>query len=106
MDKIWNWNPSKSGVIGRCGGDEKNTNDPAEPTNVVPGKNPFTRILHPHYTRYLINCMYASTPCHLFNQRSVSWFVFATICWQMYGVIYLFDKCINGWNLGDTSTAV
>ena len=24
MDKIWNRNPSKSEVIGRCGGDEKN----------------------------------------------------------------------------------
>ena len=23
MDKIWYRNPSKSGVIGRCGGDEK-----------------------------------------------------------------------------------
>jgi len=26
--------PSKSEVIGRCGGDEKNPNDHAEPTNV------------------------------------------------------------------------
>jgi len=33
MDKIWNRNPSKSEVIGRCGGDEK-TNDHAEPTKV------------------------------------------------------------------------
>ena len=33
MDKIWYRNPSKSGIIGRCGGDEK-TNDPAEQTNV------------------------------------------------------------------------
>ena len=24
MDKIWDRNPSKSEVIGRCGGDEKN----------------------------------------------------------------------------------
>ena len=24
MDKIWDVNPSKSEVIGRCGGDEKN----------------------------------------------------------------------------------
>ena len=24
MDKIWDRNPSKSGVIDRCGGDEKN----------------------------------------------------------------------------------
>ena len=24
MDKIWDGNPSKSEVIGRCGGDEKN----------------------------------------------------------------------------------
>ena len=31
IDKIWNRNPSKSEVIGRCGGDEK-TNDHAEPT--------------------------------------------------------------------------
>ena len=31
MDKIWYRNPSKSEVIGRCGGDEK-TNDRAEPT--------------------------------------------------------------------------
>ena len=31
MDKIWYRNPSKSEVIGRCGGDEK-TNDHAEPT--------------------------------------------------------------------------
>ena len=30
MDKIWDRNPSKSQVIGRCGGDEK-TNDHAEP---------------------------------------------------------------------------
>ena len=33
MDKIWDRNPSKSDVIGRCGGDEK-TNDHAEPTKV------------------------------------------------------------------------
>ena len=33
MDKIWYRNPSKSGVIGRCGGDEK-ANDHAEPTKV------------------------------------------------------------------------
>ena len=33
MDKIWNRNPSKSEVIGRCGGDEK-TNDHAELTKV------------------------------------------------------------------------
>ena len=32
MDKIWYRNPSKSEVIGRCGGDEKKT-DHAEPTN-------------------------------------------------------------------------
>ena len=32
MDKIWYRNPSKSEVIGRCGGDEK-TNDHAEPQN-------------------------------------------------------------------------
>ena len=25
MDKIWDRNPSKSAVIGRCGGDEKTT---------------------------------------------------------------------------------
>ena len=31
MDKIWDRNPSKSEVIGRCGGDEK-MNDHAEPT--------------------------------------------------------------------------
>ena len=31
MDKIWDKNPSKSEVIGRCGGDEKTT-DRAEPT--------------------------------------------------------------------------
>jgi len=33
MDKIWYRNTSKSGVIGRCGGDEK-TNDHAEPIKV------------------------------------------------------------------------
>ena len=33
MDKIWYRNSSKSGVIGRCGGDEKLT-DHAEPTIV------------------------------------------------------------------------
>ena len=33
MDKISDRNPSRSEVIGRCGGDEK-TNDHAEPTNV------------------------------------------------------------------------
>jgi len=33
MDKIWYRNPSKSEIIGRCGGDEK-TNDHAEPTKV------------------------------------------------------------------------
>ena len=33
MDKIWYRNPTKSEVIGRCGGDEK-TNDHAEPTKV------------------------------------------------------------------------
>ena len=34
MDKIWYRNPSKSEVIGRCGGDEKNKNDDTEPTTV------------------------------------------------------------------------
>ena len=34
MDKIWDRNPSKSEVIGRCGGDEKSPNDHAEPTKV------------------------------------------------------------------------
>jgi len=34
MDKIWYRNPSKSEVIGRCGGDEKNPNAHAEPTKV------------------------------------------------------------------------
>ena len=33
MDKIWDRNPSKSEVIGCCGGDEK-TNDHAELTKV------------------------------------------------------------------------
>ena len=33
MDKIWDRNPSKSEVIGRCGGDEK-PNDHAEPIKV------------------------------------------------------------------------
>ena len=32
-NKIWYRNPSKSEVIGRCGGDEK-TKDQAEPTKV------------------------------------------------------------------------
>ena len=31
MDNIWDRNPSKSEVIGRCGGDEKKPNDHAEP---------------------------------------------------------------------------
>ena len=34
MDTICQRNPSKSEVIGRCGGDEKKTNDHAEPTIV------------------------------------------------------------------------
>ena len=34
MDTIWYINPSKSEVIGRFGGDEKNPNDHAEPTKV------------------------------------------------------------------------
>ena len=35
MDKIWYKNSSKSDVIGRCGGEEKEkTNDHAEPTKV------------------------------------------------------------------------
>ena len=38
MDKIWYRNPSKSEVIGRCGGDEK-TNDDAEPTKSRTLKN-------------------------------------------------------------------
>ena len=33
MDKIWDRNPSKSEVMGRCGGNEK-TNDHAERTKV------------------------------------------------------------------------
>jgi len=33
MDKIWYTNPSKSEVIGRCGGMKK-PNDHAEPTKV------------------------------------------------------------------------
>ena len=32
MDKIWDKKPSKSEVIGRCGGDGKKSNDHAEPT--------------------------------------------------------------------------
>ena len=35
MDKIWYRNPSKSEVIGRCGG-KKKKNDHAEPTKVEP----------------------------------------------------------------------
>ena len=31
MDKIWDRNPSKSEVIGRCGGGDEKTNDHAEP---------------------------------------------------------------------------
>ena len=38
MDKIWYRNPSKSEVIGCCGGDEK-TNDLAEPTKSRTLKN-------------------------------------------------------------------
>ena len=34
MDKIWYRNPSKPEVTVRCGGDEKKTNDHAEPTKV------------------------------------------------------------------------
>ena len=34
MDKIWYENPSKSEVIGPCGGDEKKLNDHAEQTKV------------------------------------------------------------------------
>ena len=30
MDNIWDENPSKLEVIGRCGGDEKTTNDHAK----------------------------------------------------------------------------
>ena len=33
MDKIWDRNPAKSGVIDRCGGDEK-TNNHVEPIKV------------------------------------------------------------------------
>jgi len=33
MDKIWDRTPSKSEVIGHCGGDEKNI-DHTEPTQV------------------------------------------------------------------------
>jgi len=32
VDKIWYRNRSKSEIVGRCGGDEKNPNDHAEPT--------------------------------------------------------------------------
>jgi len=34
MDTIWDKVPSKSKVVGRCGGDEHNPNDHAEPTKV------------------------------------------------------------------------
>ena len=34
MDKICDRDPSKSEFVGRCGGDEKNTNDHTEPTKV------------------------------------------------------------------------
>ena len=34
MDNIWDRNPSKLEVIGRCGGVEK-TNDHAEPSNAI-----------------------------------------------------------------------
>ena len=39
MDKLWIENPSKSAVIGRCGGDEKTPNDHAEPTKSNAKKN-------------------------------------------------------------------
>ena len=34
MDKIWDRTPSKSEVIGHCGGDEKKKIDHTEPTPV------------------------------------------------------------------------
>jgi len=44
MDKIWDGNPSKSEVIGRCGRDEKPKGHP-EPTKVKRLKK-HTRNLH------------------------------------------------------------
>ena len=48
MDKIWYRNPSKSEVIGRCGGDEK-TNDHAEPTKVKRLKNIISSLVRNHF---------------------------------------------------------
>ena len=45
MDKIWDKNPSKSEVIGRCRGDEK-TNDHADPTQVERSKKPIQFNVH------------------------------------------------------------
>ena len=43
MDKIWYRNPSRSEVIGCCGGD-----DPAEPAKVERSKNKNTQPPPPH----------------------------------------------------------
>ena len=58
MDKIWDKNPLKSEVIGRCGRDKK-TNDQAEPTKALKKENlnqnsfyinmtPYGHTLHGH----------------------------------------------------------
>ena len=45
MDKIWYRNPSKSEVIGRCGGDEKNemTTQKRQKSNAI--KNPMNMFI-------------------------------------------------------------
>ena len=43
MDKIWYRNPSKTEVIGSCGGEEK-PNDQAEPTKRLNAKNIYNKI--------------------------------------------------------------
>ena len=53
MDTIWYRNPSKSELIGRCGGDEK-TNDHAEPLKLHTQKTA-TKNNNIIYQRYFHN---------------------------------------------------
>ena len=68
MDKIWYRNPSKSEVIGRCGGDEK-TNDDAEPTKSQTLKKPRNILFHSFIAQsgiYIVKFKMSSSDCSVF----------------------------------------
>ena len=81
MDKIWVRNPSKSEVIGRCGGDEK-PNDHAEPTKVKAKKKKkkglqnVSQINIPKFGHIILVLLYIFIVCimlHCFWRLNTRW---------------------------------